>query len=145
MDTDGDGIGDTADSDDDGDGAADGQDCEPLNPDVYPGAEELCNNVDDNCDDVVDQQPCDDEDPCTLEDVCVEGTCSGTPLQFESNVCDGLDEDCDGITDEDCSLKLRGGLMTDGGQPISGNGALKLRSNLGAPVLWAPVKMINSG
>ena len=28
----------------------------------------------------------------------------------ESFICDGMDEDCDDIIDEDCQLQLRGGL-----------------------------------
>ncbi|MBI4133739.1 putative metal-binding motif-containing protein, partial [Candidatus Uhrbacteria bacterium] len=38
----------------DGDGAPDAVDCAPADPLIYPGAAELCNFVDDNCDGVVD-------------------------------------------------------------------------------------------
>ena len=51
ADFDEDGEADCIDEDDDDDGAKDDEDCQPLNGDVYPGAEELCgNDVDDDCD-----------------------------------------------------------------------------------------------
>ncbi len=133
VDTDEDGIGDTADLDDDGDGSEDEFDCEPLNPAVYPEAEELCNNLDDNCDGIVDQHACDDGEFCTVNDICIEGVCAGEGLPTEGLLCDGVDEDCDGVIDEDCNFTLRGGIFTDGGEPISQDGAFSLRSATGAP------------
>lgn len=51
----------------DGDGWPDDQDCAPEDAAVYPGAEEVCNGVDDDCDGAVDGVPCDtgdaDSDP----------------------------------------------------------------------------------
>ena len=32
----------------------DGTDCDDANPDVYPGADEYCNDIDDDCDGTVD-------------------------------------------------------------------------------------------
>ena len=52
----GDGLGDVCDDDDDDDGTLDGVDCMPLDAAVHPGAEELCNDVDDNCDTLVDPE-----------------------------------------------------------------------------------------
>ena len=48
-DLDEDGIGDICDDDADGDGFMIGDDCDDLNPDVYPGAPETCDGVDNNC------------------------------------------------------------------------------------------------
>ena len=63
VDTDDDGQADCVDDDDDGDGAADDADCEPLDPEVSPLADEICSNdVDDDC------------DP-TTKDECVMDSC----------------------------------------------------------------------
>jgi hypothetical protein len=56
LDTDGDGHGDSCDEDDDGDGSPDSEDCAPLDPGIRPGAVELCNNVDDDCDGGTDEE-----------------------------------------------------------------------------------------
>lgn len=43
-------------ADEDGDGYPDGpSDCGPKDPAIHPGAKELCNGVDDNCDGVTDE------------------------------------------------------------------------------------------
>ena len=49
-------------------------DCDDYDANVYPGADELCNdNVDNDCDDKVD---CDDSD-CFRDSVCLPATCDG--------------------------------------------------------------------
>jgi hypothetical protein len=43
--------------DSDGDGSVDSADCAPLNPAIYPGATEICNDaIDNDCDTFIDQQ-----------------------------------------------------------------------------------------
>ena len=70
--------------------------------------DEICNGVDDNCNGQVDEEvapkPCaatNTEGTCSGVAFCVAGTpvCDAPQAQFE--VCDGLDNDCDGEVDED--------------------------------------------
>ena len=75
-------------------------------------AAELCNGIDDDCDSVTDEtfpddgMACDSDDP----DVCnddVMRCINGSPLCVEVigpppvEVCNGIDDDCDGLTDEE--------------------------------------------
>ncbi len=101
---------------------ADGTDCDDARPDVYPGAEELCYNADNDCDSLVDEEgttayyaDADADghgDPdtgfVTCKDVgagyvidntdCDDTTDSVYPGHAEE--CDALDNDCDGSVDE---------------------------------------------
>lgn len=56
-------------TDADEDGSYQAEDCDDENPDVYPGADEVCGNeIDDDCDDAVDEEDCvevDTGDPVT--------------------------------------------------------------------------------
>ncbi len=52
--SDDDGDGDACDTDDDNDGTLDGDDCAPTDSGVHPGATEICNGKDDDCDDQTD-------------------------------------------------------------------------------------------
>ncbi|CBL46021.1 Hypothetical protein HDN1F_24380 [gamma proteobacterium HdN1] len=54
-DVDGDGIGDACDTDADNDGYPNDQDCSPLDPAINPGAQEIPDGVDNNCDGQVDE------------------------------------------------------------------------------------------
>jgi hypothetical protein len=124
LDADGDDYGVTTDFEDlcapTGDHVAtDDGDCNDENDQVHPTAEDICNGVDDDCDDDIDPgcscvngatMDCYSGTPST-EDVglcqggtatCTEGSwgsCAGevTP---QAEVCDGADNDCDGDNDE---------------------------------------------
>ena len=85
-------------------GCEGGDDCDDLNPDIHPGAEELCNFRDDDCDGIVQEDKdgdrhfdpdfCADGDDCDDEDPDVY---PGAP-----EVCDGVDNNCvNGIDDEE--------------------------------------------
>ncbi len=113
LDTDGDRLGDACDDDDDGDGFADALDCAPLAADAFPGADEVCDGIDGDCDGDVDellQERCYDGPPETIAlgqctrgiRSCVEGewgACEGQVVPSDE-LCDGLDTDCDGAVDE---------------------------------------------
>ncbi|MEZ4432448.1 MAG: MopE-related protein [bacterium] len=93
-----------------------GSDCDDSNPDVYEGAPELCDGLDNNCNARTDEANLLDAPP---DDVgCLdEGVCRGSPVicqggEWACNYpasydegtevrCDGIDNDCDGSTDED--------------------------------------------
>lgn len=113
----------TADNDLDHDGVLSPDDCDDRDRDVRPGAPERCNDVDDDCNGQVDDDPqvgpswFPDLDgdgygdsaasivACAAPDhhVDIGGDCddsleTASPLGIE--VCDGADNDCDGAVDE---------------------------------------------
>ncbi len=78
------------DRDNDGYGPDDG-DCDDNDPDRHPGAEERCNGIDDDCNDIID-----DGFPDVDED--------GTADCLDEEECDGVDNDGDGEIDEEFDL-----------------------------------------
>ena len=105
----------------DGDGVTALTDCNDNDPDIHPDAEELCNEVDDNCDGEIDEgvravyhrdadgdtfgSPTDTRAACEQpigyvqnDDDCDDRSADALPGGEE--VCDGLDNDCDGNTDD---------------------------------------------
>jgi len=78
-------AGDECDPDDDNDQSPDDEDCAPTDKDSYPGALEVCDGKDNDCNLWVDEDTCEDNNACT-DDICdpVEG-CKYTP---NTNGCD---------------------------------------------------------
>ena len=102
------------------DGAANNSDCNDQDPLVHPGLDEICNGFDDNCDGNTDLGP-----GIYVARVDADGdgypdlgpgrlTCSAEHRQPDcapgdpalrpgaTEICNGLDDDCDGIVDGDC-------------------------------------------
>ncbi len=97
VDMDGDGF---------GMGCAGGPDCDDSNASASPTGTEVCNGVDDDCDSHTDEG-LDTPVFCgvgacrTSVAQCAGGhTSTCTPLMMGTEVCNGIDDDCDDMTDE---------------------------------------------
>lgn len=101
----------------------DNTDCDDENPNVYPGHAEDCDEIDNNCDNDIDEgcscAPLNSTKPCGSDKgICVKGektctddgwsACGGddyvTPEDAET--CNLKDDDCDGKTDEELADDL---------------------------------------
>jgi len=102
ADLDEDGLGDACDSDLDGDGYIADSDCAPRDRATHPGAPELCNGLDDDCDGLVDEDvaACDDGLRCTV-DLC-DPSGGGCLHVTEPSVC----ADNNPCTDDACSPQV---------------------------------------
>ncbi len=96
-------------------------DCNDNNAAIHPGATELCNGVDDDCDGTIDEGFDIDGDGYTT---CGSGRGIGNPygsplasfIDCNDNnaaihpgateLCNGIDDDCDGTIDEGCSVTI---------------------------------------
>ncbi len=132
IDQDGDGVPDACDNcvsvpnpdqiDADGDGFGAACDCDDNDPNVYPGAEEICNGIDDNCNGEIDEgvkkifyRDADGDSYGTPSDTVIgcqppagyvdrDGDCNDddpnmNPAVFD--ICgDGIDQNCNGVIDD---------------------------------------------
>jgi len=80
LNNDGDQQGDACDEDDDNDSVPDSEDCAPLDGTVSQNAVELCDGLDNNCNGLTDDQLCDDGEPCTEDSCNGDGTCAHAPV-----------------------------------------------------------------
>jgi len=85
----------------DEDGYENDVDCDDLDPTVNPGAEEICDGVDTDCDGLIPEDELDlDKDLyAACEGDCDDGDAGVGPEMAE--ICDGVDTDCDGVLPED--------------------------------------------
>ncbi len=120
--------------DQDRDGYLAYEDCDDLDPDISPGVEERCDGRDEDCDGLVDDavgpgwytdadgdgwgtgEPhtdCEDEPGMANRgEDCDDADPAVNPAAGER--CDGLDEDCDGLVDEDPTDGLEAWFDHDG-------------------------------
>jgi hypothetical protein len=106
-------FGDACDMDDDNDMVADNDDCAPLNKGIYPGAQEVCDGIDNNCNQLVDEgfidtdtdgwKDCvdDDDDNDGTSDIADCQPADATIHPGALEICDGMDNNCDFDIDED--------------------------------------------
>ena len=92
-------------TDNDQDGHCTPADCHDGRNDIYPGAPELCDGADNNCNGTIDEGcPCTDNDQdghCPPAD-CHDGRNDIYPGAPE--LCDGVDNNCNGTIDEGCPV-----------------------------------------
>ena len=90
----------------DGDGAAPYEDCDDGDPTIFPGAEEICDGDDNDCNGVADagdpgvdtESDLDEDGVSTCEGDCDDEVATTSPDAEE--LCNGVDDDCDNRTDE---------------------------------------------
>ncbi len=126
--------GDACDPDDDNDLVADEEDCEPFNPSIYPGAPELCDGVDQDCDGEVDDGALDTDGDGEAD--CIDADDDGDGVLDGDDVCplvpdpaqldldsDGLGDACDDDDDGDGDPDLTDCMPLD---PTVGHGLLEI-------------------
>ena len=138
---------------------ADDTDCDDGDASVNPSAHEICNGVDDDCNDQVDDgtssgtwftdadgdgygdasvtactQPA---DTVTVGGDCDDGDAAVNPDATE--LCDGIDNNCDGSLDDPgtAAFEDSSGVLTDMSASLSGTDASPVSLNLTTPgTLW---------
>lgn len=102
IDTDDDNDPDFCDDDDDGDGFADVDDCQPTDPESFPGAKEVCDGLDNDCNGVSDYNQiglstCTSEGAwgtCIGKGFCIDGEWVCQPGPPEPEACPAPEDNC---------------------------------------------------
>ncbi len=130
-------------------------DCNDTNNQIYPGVAETCDGIDNDCDGTTDNNLTQPSQSCTVGTGACQntgtqtktcngasgwsnfGACSATPGTPTAETCDGIDNDCDGTTDnnltqpsQSCTVGT-GACQNTGTQTKTCNGASGW-SNFGA-------------
>ncbi len=115
-----------ADADGYTDAACGGLDCDDTNPNVHPGATEVCNGIDDDCNGITDDNAAGGQAYYADADADGYGDAGATVLACSpppgyvsddtdcddtdpavhpgaTEVCNGIDDDCNGITDDNAA------------------------------------------
>ena len=124
----------------DGSGAPLGDDCDDGDADRFPGNREICDADDEDCDPATRGGIDDDGDGYESAVCCNDGVCGDDcddarigSFPGATEVCDGLDQNCDGTADD--GLLLEGFLDRDGDG--YGDDAMAMPACPGSPG-WAP-------
>ncbi len=112
-------------------------DCDDTRGSVHPGLRELCDAamLDEDCDGVAnpettcrctdgDARDCPDPGACSGgRQSCVDGTWGACSIRPIAETCNGLDDDCDGTSDEGLTVTCYADADNDG-YPAAGAGAM---------------------
>ena len=113
----------------DGDGWAADLDCDDRNPRVFPGAAEVCDGVDNDCDGIFDESPSCTGSSCSSDTDCLDASfCNGDEVCSAGTCVSGPAPDCDDgdpATVDRCDPSVDACAHAPAGTPVCGNGVVE--------------------